>query len=315
MKKLFLFILLLAQVVVTEINAQCANCVNDGSIEYPGDNVFIATVDAQAYYWEICEGTATIGGSNTQASVLINCNGDGNSKLRLTRFVDGECIESCIEFACVRGDCELIIDEEECNCFGMNETCLHIMEEGSNKVCETLFASIEEHCLPDCWERIDWEIRHNGVPPQVFMDETPHITYAIPPETPNNIIIVVTATITLSTGEVCTLMGAVEVECGPDPGGQGGGQRHQPVLDGNAKSNKDVIIYPNPVEMGKTLSLPAQQLIDVQSVEILNFKGQLMQSLIPNGKDISINANWTAGIYFLRLQKEDGVMTRKFIIQ
>lgn len=53
---------------------------------------FTAT-PAQEYYWEICEGNATINGSNTSQTVSINAT--NSYKLKLVRFINGNCIEAC----------------------------------------------------------------------------------------------------------------------------------------------------------------------------------------------------------------------------
>lgn len=84
-------------------NAQCLDCSDDANvITYNGNGTFTAST-AQAYFWEICEGDATIVGSNTLRTITVNCNSTGPFKVKVTRFTNGNCIESCEAYRCSNG--------------------------------------------------------------------------------------------------------------------------------------------------------------------------------------------------------------------
>ena len=90
-KKLFFLLSLLFFSLLS--HSQCTDC-NDSAnnITYSGNGIFTSS-DAQAYFWEICEGNAFINGSNTGQTVKVSCR--TKFKIKVTRFVNGNCIESC----------------------------------------------------------------------------------------------------------------------------------------------------------------------------------------------------------------------------
>jgi hypothetical protein len=82
--------------------AQCTNCIDSSNtITNNGNSTFTAN-NAQAYFWEIenCDGNASILGSNTNQTVTVNCNNTGSVKVKVTRFLNGNCIEACEVFNC-----------------------------------------------------------------------------------------------------------------------------------------------------------------------------------------------------------------------
>ena len=86
--------------------------------------------DAQAYYWELIDpdNIASIDGPNTGKTIDIDCSATGTFKVKVTRFVDGTCVEACRTFRCTSsggggdddddgddgdGEDDVIGDEEE----------------------------------------------------------------------------------------------------------------------------------------------------------------------------------------------------------
>jgi len=77
------------------VYGQCSTCVNtNNSINSSGNNTF-ATSPAQGYYWEICEGNASISGSKTSPTVTVVNTGDADYKIKVSRFSNGTCIDAC----------------------------------------------------------------------------------------------------------------------------------------------------------------------------------------------------------------------------
>lgn len=100
--RLLFMSLLLVLGANTIIYSQCSNCIDSSNvISYNGNGTFTAS-SAQAYFWEIenCEGAASIVGSNTSQTITVNCNSLGRVKIKVTRFVNGNCIEACEIFTC-----------------------------------------------------------------------------------------------------------------------------------------------------------------------------------------------------------------------
>ncbi|MCP4970963.1 MAG: hypothetical protein GY932_10255, partial [Arcobacter sp.] len=85
---------------------ECTTC-NDpkNNIQDNGNNTFTATY-AQAYFWQICSGLATIDGSNTDQDVAVIGTVGNSFKIKLTRFINGKCYEYCEESS--------IIDDIDC---------------------------------------------------------------------------------------------------------------------------------------------------------------------------------------------------------
>ncbi|MEM7187475.1 MAG: T9SS type A sorting domain-containing protein [Bacteroidota bacterium] len=112
MKKILLF--LVAVVCTSAIYAQsslesqrgpqCTTCTDPKDyITDNGDNTFTAD-SAQAYYWQVCNGQATIVGSNTGQTVTIQGTTGSTFSLKVIRFKNGSCIEAC-ETGSVQMEC------------------------------------------------------------------------------------------------------------------------------------------------------------------------------------------------------------------
>lgn len=103
MKQTLLFFALFFTIGYCNAQLSCDGCNDNGDISFieliPGGSVFEAS-PAQAYFWEICDGTKIITSGNSSQQVTVECNLAVWYILKLTRFVDGECIESCLEFNC-----------------------------------------------------------------------------------------------------------------------------------------------------------------------------------------------------------------------
>lgn len=110
MKKLFLLLLLIFYSKVsqsqdfgepdTPLQYVCYDCndVDSSIISFNSSNDLIeasTSIDAQAYYWEICGSNTSISGSNTNSEVLIDY--ESNVKVILTVFQDGDCVSYCRE--------------------------------------------------------------------------------------------------------------------------------------------------------------------------------------------------------------------------
>ncbi len=112
--------------------SQCSSCADSSNIiSYNGNGVF-STLNAQAYYWSICEGNAVINGSNTNQTVNVSCTSSGTFKIKVTRFINGTCIEACEIYNCNNG---IIVIGNACNySLGILDEYLDGTQSGSNIV-------------------------------------------------------------------------------------------------------------------------------------------------------------------------------------
>jgi len=97
-KKIFLSIIFIAANILAQ--GQCSTCAdNSNYITNNGNETFTASI-AQGYYWEICEGNASISGSNTNRTITVSNNGGDTYKLKVSRFNNGECFDACEIVSC-----------------------------------------------------------------------------------------------------------------------------------------------------------------------------------------------------------------------
>lgn len=289
--KLIIFTLLLFS--VSFVQAQCENCPEDGIITALGNGIYSAA-PAQAYYWEICSGNATIVGSNTGPTVEIDCGGSDDATLKVTRFVNGLCIPSCKECVCQ-------------NCYNLNNGCLAIEIEGPPEACESVYANILAYCMPECWDYVEWSVNILGTTYIVEAYNGPTMLFDLPPLGIFNNYIVVHATVYLENGEACSISNQELVECGPDGGGG-----HGKII--NVDKPKDAL-YPNPVEKGGELYIAPEYIKGANSLTILDANGQIIKVLSSIDQSIMIESDWKSGIYFLSISKGQEVTKMKFVVK
>ena len=292
MKKNLLFFVFALVISFAGLHAQCGDCSNIGQITQNSETSFTAN-SADAYYWEICSGTATINGANDGQSVSITCGGP--SVLRVVRFDDGECIESCID----------VCPEEECECPAfIPQSCMQIsvVEE-----CLDYQFTISNSCLPDaeCIDFVTWRIGL-GIWNQSFTNNSTSILFTIPSGNWPNHWLVATAVITLTNGEECEYGNRLLIDC---PSGHGGG---------NGKSNRiekpGSHIFPNPIEAGQSLIIPHNELNQAQKIELRDANGRLITSFLPNST-LQLPESLTSGVYFIHIHEQEKATVHKLILR
>ncbi|WP_405369344.1 T9SS type A sorting domain-containing protein [Nonlabens sp. Asnod2-A12] len=127
MKTKIYFTLLLTLFLGLNSFAQKEKCDDSLNAIINNDNTFTAA-NAQAYYWEIIQGDALIVGPNTTKTIEVNCTGNNSFfRVKLTRFINGECIEACEVFTCNNN----ITPLPELRCFGYDPiTPINVNSEG-----------------------------------------------------------------------------------------------------------------------------------------------------------------------------------------
>jgi len=281
------------------------NCTFDDNIWYNGNNVYEAT-SAQAYFWEICSGSATINGLNTGKSVSIKCNEDGMSILRVTRFINGECISSCKPIICKNGMC----DPPPC-CNKLDTACINIYVEETPQACETVGGSIDENCLPECVDSVVWRIRVGSIDTTITSTIAPDYVFSwgFPQTNFNNHYLVVSATIYCCNGNTC--QGTAPrylLRCG-----YGGPQK----LAGGSTSISlaNYMIYPNPVKQGGIINV--KNWLNVgnnATIEIIDINGNVLQTSSAKEGVIKLRPSISSGHYLMRIIKSNSVVIIKIYV-
>ena len=281
MKRLFLSLAILWSFSAVAM-AQISPCCNGSAVNITnnGNNSFTAT-NAQAYYWEICSGNATISGSNTSRTVSVNCS--GSFTIKVTRFLNGNCYESCRSATCSGSGGG--------NCPSSNN--LYYSNEGAGGLCTTGLASLSGISGVS---HVNWTWAlgsHSGTINNA--GTTTPIYY--PSGNWTNYYIVICATVVLNNGTVCPkICKSFLLDCGQ---GLGGGINRAPA------------VYPNPSE--GSFSIDKGDVKGLSEVIVRNSQGIAIKT-ITKGLDGEIDlSGQNEGIYFIEMKHEDGATTTQMI--
>lgn len=291
----------------------CPNCDNNNNEIIDNGNHEYSATSAQAYYWEICNDggassiVAEITGINTDQNVTVNVLDTGDYTIRLTRFVNGVCEESCLTYVdtvgppvfprdtITPGDPDIPLT----GCPTSNN--INFYNEGGSGTCATGIAFVSG--ISDIIH-IDWSWAIG--PYSGTMTSTGNSTPVYYPSSNwNNHYMVICAEVTTNDGtiiacpEVCK---SFMMDCGTglgDPIG-GGGPGGGPGSGGD-----ESIIFPNPSKDG-TFSIEALGDKRIKEVVITNGQGtpvKVISKEIKSTIDLSRERN---GLYFVKILFEDG---------
>lgn len=296
-KELVLFFLALTFSLFS--HAQCVNCTDNSNIITNNQNgSFTSTASAQAYYWEICQGTATIVGSNTGSTVNVSsCNGSYN--IKLTRFVNGNCIEACKTITC-----------------GTTLSCpqnayIQVTTEGNADGDCTGSLAILHGVNPNDIAHVNWSWwlgPRNGGLNGTIVNGTVSAAIFYPMNNWTNYYLIVSAEIVLTDGTVCSIISTRSLlDCGTIGIGN--------AFNLNGSSSNKSSIYPNPTTNRK-FSISIQDEMKVSEILIKSTNGTLVKSIKNydnNEIDLSSHEN---GLYFVSVKFEDGTIeTSKLLLK
>ncbi|MDD4217031.1 MAG: immunoglobulin domain-containing protein [Bacteroidales bacterium] len=81
----------------------------------------------------------------------------------------------------------------------------------------------------------------------------------------------------------------------------------------DAKNNDGILIFPNPAKDYLTISDISH---NIENIEIINVTGQIIKSFLVNSNEITLNlSNFAEGIYFVKLKRNNEVITKKILIR
>ena len=300
--KFYLGVMLLAFFSFNPAFSQCGDCPHDGDAFHESGNEFSAT-SAQAYFWEVCAGSAAIIGSNIKQTVTVQCNGDA-STLKVTRFVNGSCEESCVDFICP-------VDPPSCP----PESCLEVNYQGNPQVCEFAWIQFD----PDCLER--YACNESSI--QLSMDlagrEQIHFppgqtfgTWNLPPGNWNGTYLSGVATI-ICGGMECTIKTRVVLDCYVEYGDMDDGM-YIGNNPGSSQSNigNDESREVETVKNGDRLSFTLDNGEKIVDVRIYNMAGQSIDLLLDKSANTLLMNGYKTGIFKAIIMTEKGMYHSSF---
>ena len=271
--------------------SQCNNCYDNSNVIQNNSNGTFTATSAQAYYWEIenCEGTASIIGSNINQTVSVNCIISGSVKVKVTRFVNGNCIEACEIINCSVGS--------NVSC-PKNATIDIAVEPNDNGHCTGAIAYLNNVNNNEI-STVNWSWtmgpNSGGGTTTGFSHQW---VMSFPPGNWTNYYLDVYAEIVLIDGTVCRKKwGKVQLDCG---------NVSNPKIE-----NTSFSISPNPSKENIIINSDD----DISKVVIKNINGRVIKEVEYNANqkiDLSKNKN---GIYFITVIFKNGKIDTKKLIK
>ncbi len=281
---LMLFILVLGTTSYGQPSSGCGLCSDpNNNINYTGNGNFTASY-AQAYYWEVCNGNATIDGSNTGQTVSVDC--IGSYTIKVTRFVNGNCVESCEFRTCSGGG-------GGSSCPSSND--IFYINEGGGGLCTTGLASISGLSNVNY---VNWTWALAGYSGTINNAGTTTPIY-YPSGNWTNYYIAICAQVVFNDGTVCDFeCKSFLLDCGVGPGNPG------PSRSGS--------LYPNPAK--NTFNVKGQEGVDIEEIKIINAQGAIVKTIKSNFNDEIDISDQKNGIYFISLKFDDGTSEIKKLV-
>lgn len=275
-------------------NAQCNNCNDSSNVIIQNSNGDFVASSAQAYFWEICEGNATISGSNINQTVSVNCS-KGTFKIKVTRFVNGNCIESCETYTCGDScsDYWVAILDEYIDGTQSGSNYVYLMANGN---------------YPSGASYTWTTTRQNGLIQTYAGGDIILVDASI-----NNRI--VSAEVTVSF-EDCTETVSKTFDCAI-PNSDANGNLF-PECNGNSgggfgKSMDSIRIHPNPVKANSRIKIEGLEAYDVYTIDIVDIFGNIKSSQNLESDSFKLN-NLDTGIYFIKISTKQGVIQKKIVV-
>ncbi|EDP72176.1 hypothetical protein FBALC1_13782 [Flavobacteriales bacterium ALC-1] len=297
-KTLLLFLLVstisYGQITIGENNSRgCGTCNDSNNDITVIDNDTFRARYAQAYWWEICDGNATIVGSNTSRNVNISGVSGQTSTIKLTRFYNGNCIESCEIFT---------ISGSSNTC--PPASCLDIVEVDN---CVDYQAWM--NCNDPTIDYINWYYTISGSyihVPFWTSGGNPAGQHSAPLSLPtpptgswDNYNLYIYAEVVFDDGEVCDeIYTYITLDC-----------------SGNGTGNqKKMSISPNPAKPSSKITLNGVEIKDIDNIEVLDIFGNSKMKFKPTYKEFKLE-NLSSGIYFIKIYTSKGIEQKKIIIE
>lgn len=197
----------------------------------------------------------------------------------------------------------------DCFC-GSTSDCMSLDQEGTPQVCGTVFAYIHPSCISDedCVETVFWSATGPvSYPlPGQEIEGTLGTSWSLNPFGSYGQTVHVSAKILLTSGEVCVVESSIILECG--------GFAHIGEQSNTVDANK-IAAYPNPVQLGNTISVSIESIQEASSVRLFNVDGKLMQELGRNDSTFEVHADWAPGLYFIEVVKAGRSEIIQMVIQ
>ena len=284
---------------------QCTTC-NDPKdrIENNGDNTFTSD-SAQAYYWEICNGSATIVGTNTGQTVTISGTPGSTSSIRLTRFAYGNCYEHCETFT---------IDPIDCN-----NCSIDIVVQGNtnNALCTSATATLLGCDNPTSNQIVDvewsWAMAGTscGYPyPNACPITTTNLFEATIPigtivgTPPPYHFLQFYALVTYQDGTTCYVWNQELLECDLN---------YEAPNPGSLKNEETINMHPNPQKKGEALFFEGIDFRNINTIKVFDIYGQTQLDLVPKAQYLNLGT-LNSGIYIVQFTTTSNTVIKKRLV-
>lgn len=326
MKKLniLLFFILTSSIAFSQIKPgggistnNCGSCNDSNNDITSVDSDTFRARYAHAYWWEICNGNATIVGSNKSRNVNISGVNGQTSTIKLTRFYNGNCIESCETFTFTSGSggtppCTASVYDIWCN-----------ENNGPNSQNYPTLISSQVYLTNPFPNAASGYVRWNASLLDGQQDAGG--TFGNLPANASNVLFPSQFYVNISaqttnwpggfyvpmqvyykdkvTGAECTvnLNPLIDEPCGAHQGQQR-----------NINIENEIKIYPNPIKSNQNLKI--ENIENIIRIEILDMFGKIKKAIKTKTNNIKLD-NLDSGIYFIKFYKSDGIEQKKIIIQ
>jgi len=282
----------------------CLVC-NDSknNIQVNGENEFIAT-QAQDYYWEICDGPATIDGSNENQEVTITGPAGTTSKIRLIRFKDGNCSEYCEVFT---------IPQEDPPSCDFCQLEITIVGNTSGGFCEQASVTLSGCDQPNNIVEVIWSYALAGTDPQCgpypygcpLSGTNTGVLFTVPQDLEliqdQYLELHFHAEVRYDDGTtVCVIEAFQLLICDQNyEDGPGGGL--------------NINIYPNPSKKGDQIAFDGVDFKNISSIEVLDLTGNTKLNTKPKRQSFNID-NLTQGVYIVKFTTATNEIIQKKLV-
>ncbi|WP_299891047.1 T9SS type A sorting domain-containing protein [uncultured Lacinutrix sp.] len=294
----------------------CGSCNDSNNDITVVDNDTFRSRYAQAYWWEICAGNATIVGSNTSRNVNISCVSGQTSTIKLTRFYNGNCIESCETFTCAGGgggECQASIKDIWCNVNNGPNSSLYPTLIDSEVYLSNPFPNSASGYARWNPNYLNGQQAAGGVfgnlaanannvvfPSQFYVNISAQTT-----TNPSGFYVpMVVHYVDNVTGAECTVTLNPLID---EPCGSIGPARTSLVKE-------EIKLYPNPIKKGSQVSFEGLNINDIELIEVVDFKANILQSLKPKSNSFNV-AKLETGLYFVRFKTKNGIIQKRLVIE
>lgn len=235
---------------------------------------------------------------------------------------DGEVIEVAALIFLENGEfCvvskKIVLDCPTCECpFNTTVGCMDFILWDSG-FCTGVTTGIANGCQPDpeCVADIQWDMSIGNFTFDDVGDNQFDLGWTFPNPTQyglnswDGLDLEAQVSVTLTNGTVCTYTYSEELSCQGPPKMKGNGES---TTRSQGQSKKS--IFPNPIGRGHLLTIGDELLLGAVQIEVIDFRGIVIESLKPDQGEFQVTDRMTPGIYSIRVIRTDSLENYPFVV-